>query len=123
MEANNKLALIDSNLNLDPILKVHKKKPWYYRNSLTIFSGPGYLRLKRVIDLVVSIFLVILVLPVLVFCAVAIRLDSPGPIVFVQKRTGLGGKRFKMLKLRTMRKDADEIKKKYMHLNLSLIHI
>ncbi len=117
MEANNKLALIDSNLNLDPILKVHKKKPWYYRNSLTIFSGPGYLRLKRVIDLVVSIFLVILVLPVLVFCAVAIRLDSPGPIVFVQKRTGLGGKRFKMLKLRTMRKDADEIKKKYMHLN------
>lgn len=117
METSNKLALIDSNINLDHILKVHKKRPWYDRNQLTIFSGPHYLRLKRVIDLVVSTFLVILILPVLILCAIAIKIDSRGPVVFVQMRTGTGGRRFKMLKLRTMRKDADKIKEKYMHLN------
>ena len=91
METNNKLVLIDQSLNLDHIFRVYKDKPWYDRNKLTIFSGPGYLRLKRVIDLVFSIFLVILILPVLVICAIAIKIDSAGPIVFVQKRTGLGG--------------------------------
>lgn len=94
------------------------RKPWYEISpEMRIFSGPGYLRLKRIIDLVVSSFLLLLILPVLVLCAIAIKLDSPGPVFFLQQRTGLGGKRFKIFKLRTMRKDADKIKQQYAHLS------
>jgi lipopolysaccharide/colanic/teichoic acid biosynthesis glycosyltransferase len=55
---------------------------------------------------------------ILAVCCLAIRLDSPGPIFFFQLRTGRGGRRFKMYKLRTMVKNAEELKEKYMHLNL-----
>jgi lipopolysaccharide/colanic/teichoic acid biosynthesis glycosyltransferase len=57
------------------------------------------------------------VLVVLGLCAVAIRINSPGPIFFRQMRTGRGGKRFAMLKLRTMHKDAEAMKAKLLHLN------
>jgi lipopolysaccharide/colanic/teichoic acid biosynthesis glycosyltransferase len=56
-------------------------------------------------------------LPVLALCILAIRLDSPGPALFVQPRTGKYGRRFGMFKLRTMVKNAAELKAKYMHLN------
>jgi lipopolysaccharide/colanic/teichoic acid biosynthesis glycosyltransferase len=59
-----------------------------------------------------------MLLPMLAICCLAIRLDSPGPIFFFQFRTGRGGRRFKMYKLRTMVKNAEELKEKYMHLNL-----
>ena len=42
------------------------------------------------------------------FVALAIRLDSRGPVFFVQMRAGVGGVPFRMLKLRTMREDAEE---------------
>lgn len=73
--------------------------------------------LKRLIDIVLSLVFLILIMPVLIGCAIAIKIDSPGPVFFVQDRTGLGGRRFKILKLRTMKKDADKIKRKYAHLN------
>jgi dienelactone hydrolase len=50
------------------------------------------------------------VLPVLVLCAIAIRLDSPGAPFFAQLRTGRGGRRFRMFKLRTMVREAGEMK-------------
>jgi lipopolysaccharide/colanic/teichoic acid biosynthesis glycosyltransferase len=58
-----------------------------------------------------------LVVPLLALCVLAIRLDSPGPALFVQQRTGRGGKRFRMHKLRTMVIDADRRKDECMHLN------
>lgn len=96
---------------------ITKSKPWYERNSIQIISGEKYLRFKRAIDIVASLFLIILVLPVLLLCAIAIHIDSRGPIFFLQERTGYAGQRFKMLKLRTMRKDAELLKAKLMHLN------
>jgi lipopolysaccharide/colanic/teichoic acid biosynthesis glycosyltransferase len=54
---------------------------------------------------------------ILGLCAIAIKVDSPGPALFRQDRTGKGGRRFKMFKLRTMVKNAHELKEKYMHLN------
>jgi len=44
---------------------------------------------------------------------IAIRLEGPGPVFFFQERTGKGGWRFKMYKLRTMLQNADELKEKY----------
>src|SRR5713101_2299071 len=66
------------------------------------------LRAKRVIDVVVSAPGIVLLAPVLVLIAVCIRLDSPGPVFFTQERAGFRGKRFRMLKFRTMIKNAEQ---------------
>lgn len=78
---------------------------------------PVYERAKRALDVVLSLAALPLVIPVILICAVAIRLDSPGPVFFFQNRTGRGGRRFRMWKLRTMIQDAEEAKERYAHLN------
>ncbi len=77
-----------------------------------------YLALKRVMDLALGGLLTIIAIPILIICAVAVRLEGPGSIFFFQNRTGKGGRRFKMYKLRTMVHDADDLKEKYQHLNI-----
>jgi lipopolysaccharide/colanic/teichoic acid biosynthesis glycosyltransferase len=64
--------------------------------------------LKRLVDLVFAVTaLIVLAIPAL-FVMLAIRLDSPGPVVFRQRRIGLRGRLFTALKFRTMRCDPDE---------------
>jgi lipopolysaccharide/colanic/teichoic acid biosynthesis glycosyltransferase len=63
---------------------------------------------KRALDVAVSVCVLIAALPVFALLAVLIRLDSPGPIVFRQRRVGLGGRVFSFYKLRTMVTDARE---------------
>ncbi len=77
----------------------------------------GYRLSKRILDLVLCAFFLPVLLPVIGICALLIWLDDPGPIFFRQYRTGKGGKRFKMFKLRTMATNAEELKQKYAHLN------
>jgi lipopolysaccharide/colanic/teichoic acid biosynthesis glycosyltransferase len=77
-----------------------------------------YVVAKRVIDLVVCALLLVPALVVMAACAVAIRLDSPGPALFAQERTGRDGRRFRMLKFRTMLANAEELKATYAHLNV-----
>lgn len=72
---------------------------------------------KRVLDLTVCLTLLPAVLVVMAVCAVLVWLDDPGPVMFVQKRTGRGGRRFRMYKFRTMKTNAEELKQKYAHLN------
>jgi lipopolysaccharide/colanic/teichoic acid biosynthesis glycosyltransferase len=62
---------------------------------------------KRMLDLVGSFLLLVLLLPVLVCIAVAIKLTSKGPILFKQKRIGQFGQQFMFLKFRSMYTDAD----------------
>ena len=57
---------------------------------------------KRALDLFICIVALPVALPILFLCAAAVRLSSPGPIFFVQERTGWRGRRFRMLKFRTM---------------------
>ena len=63
---------------------------------------------KRTLDLVLGSVLLLLSLPVLLVCAAAVRLDSPGPVFFKQHRIGLRGRRFRIWKLRTMHVGAEE---------------
>jgi exopolysaccharide biosynthesis polyprenyl glycosylphosphotransferase len=63
---------------------------------------------KRVFDLLIGIPTLILVSPFLGFIALAIRLDSPGPALFIQRRVGENGRLFWMYKFRTMVNDADQ---------------
>lgn len=73
---------------------------------------------KRWLDLTLSLLSLPIVLPVLGIVALAVRLDSPGPIVFRQQRTGRDGQRFAMYKFRTMVRDAEELKASLAHLNI-----
>ncbi|HXN81209.1 MAG TPA: undecaprenyl-phosphate glucose phosphotransferase [Myxococcales bacterium] len=63
--------------------------------------------LKRAFDLVFSLLFVLLLSPVLLLIALAVKLSSRGPALFAQERVGLDGRAFRMLKFRTMRTDAE----------------
>lgn len=77
----------------------------------------GYRFSKRLFDIALSLFLIPFALPVLMATALAVRIDSPGPVLFFQDRTGLNGKRFQMFKFRTMVENAEALKVTYQHLN------
>lgn len=57
------------------------------------------------------------VLFVMMVCSIAIIVENGFPVFFCQERTGVGGRRFRMFKFRTMVNNADELKRKYAHLN------
>ncbi len=63
--------------------------------------------LKRSFDLVFSALGLVVLSPVLLALALWVRLDSPGPVLYAQERVGMNGRRFRMLKFRTMRVDAE----------------
>jgi lipopolysaccharide/colanic/teichoic acid biosynthesis glycosyltransferase len=77
-----------------------------------------YLVAKRALDLLICTLLLVVAVPLLAVCVLAIRLDSPGRALFTQERTGRDGRRFRMLKLRTMVIDAEERKAELAHLNV-----
>jgi exopolysaccharide biosynthesis polyprenyl glycosylphosphotransferase len=62
----------------------------------------GYVVFKRVFDFVVSLAVLILFSPLYLLIALLIKLTSPGPLLFSQERVGLNGRKFRMLKFRTM---------------------
>lgn len=57
---------------------------------------------KRFLDILLSLLAVVLLVPVFLLCALAVRLDSPGPVLFRQVRVGRHGRPFQILKFRTM---------------------
>jgi Undecaprenyl-phosphate glucose phosphotransferase len=65
--------------------------------------------LKRTLDMILGSVALLATLPLMVGIAVAVRMTSPGPILYRQERMGLDGRRFGMLKFRTMRHDAESI--------------
>jgi Undecaprenyl-phosphate galactose phosphotransferase WbaP len=69
---------------------------------------------KRLIDVVVSAVGIFVLAPFLALVALLIYLDSPGRIIYRQKRLGKGGKVFSLLKFRTMHLNADEVLKDYL---------
>lgn len=69
---------------------------------------PAERLLKRAFDLIVGGLTLVLLSPILLLIAIAIRLDSPGPILFKQKRVGENGKIFWMYKFRSMVQDAEQ---------------
>jgi lipopolysaccharide/colanic/teichoic acid biosynthesis glycosyltransferase len=71
--------------------------------------GP-YQHVKRGLDLALTLAAMPIIGPALLVCALAIKLDSPGPVLFVQDRIGRDGRLFRMYKLRTMVANAEELK-------------
>jgi lipopolysaccharide/colanic/teichoic acid biosynthesis glycosyltransferase len=85
---------------------------------MTQARARGYLVAKRLLDLIACVVLLAVTIPIILLCALAIRLDTPGPMIIAQPRTGRDGRRFRMLKLRTMLANAEELKPQLAHLNV-----
>jgi lipopolysaccharide/colanic/teichoic acid biosynthesis glycosyltransferase len=83
-----------------------------------IFTGRAYFAAKRFMDYFLLLFSLPIWLPIIIVTAALIALDSPGaPVIFKQRRTGMGGRRFYMYKFRTMVANAEELKSEFAHLN------
>jgi len=65
------------------------------------------LMLKRAVDVVFSALVLVLFSPLLLFLALLVKLESPGPALYIQERVGLDGKPFPAIKFRSMRQDAE----------------
>lgn len=64
--------------------------------------------MKRLFDTIAAALLLVLAFPLLAVCAVAVKVNARGPILFIHQRMGMGGSHFRCLKLRTMVVDAEE---------------
>lgn len=71
-------------------------------------SRAAYSVTKRTLDIAAALLLGVLTLPIVILAGLAVRIDSPGPIFFRQVRVGRGLRPFGMLKIRSMRAEADE---------------
>lgn len=93
--------------------------PWLLAfDGRPLLRGRAYDAVKRLTDVVFSMLALVVALPVFLACALAVKIESPGgPVLFVQERSGRHGKRFKLLKLRTMVPNAEELKESLRHLN------
>lgn len=84
---------------------------------LNEYSSKKGLQLKRVFDIVISSTALVFLLPVFLLIALAIRIESKGPVFYAAKRAGMGFKVFRFFKFRTMEVDADKKIEELAHLN------
>jgi exopolysaccharide biosynthesis polyprenyl glycosylphosphotransferase len=79
--------------------------------------NPYQLAIKKVMDVVVSLIVIVAFSPVFIFIALLIKLTSKGPVIFKQARVGLRGRPFNLYKFRTMVSNAEEIRTKLKDMN------
>lgn len=80
-----------------------------YENDLgSLLPSPAYMIVKRILDIVLVAASLPLTLPLMLATALAVRLESPGSVLFVQNRVGQGGREFKIYKFRSMCADSEK---------------
>jgi exopolysaccharide biosynthesis polyprenyl glycosylphosphotransferase len=89
-----------------PLLSLHSAPPVTWRTEI-----------KRMLDIGVAASLLLLLSPLFALVALAIKLDSEGPVFFIQRRVGFNKRRFRMIKFRTMCVDAEARMQEIEHLN------
>jgi exopolysaccharide biosynthesis polyprenyl glycosylphosphotransferase len=82
-----------------------------FLNFINTPNSPYALALKKVMDINISLFMVIILMPVLLTISILIKLTSRGPIIYKQARVGLRGRKFNLYKFRTMVNNAEELRK------------
>lgn len=80
-----------------------KKERLYNRETRTIY---GFI--KRCLEIIFSLLLLILTSPLILCIGILVKMESPGPIFYKQERIGTGNKPFMILKIRSMRNDAEK---------------
>ena len=87
----------------------HLSSKWFLENSgFEIYYNNFNLRAKRLLDLIFVIIIGICTLPLMIMAAIIVKLESKGPIFFVQERIGEGNKKFNIVKFRSMTTDAEK---------------
>ncbi|MCP4748556.1 MAG: sugar transferase [Desulfobacteraceae bacterium] len=89
--------------------------------TINFYTSPqtdvGRIIVKRIIDISVSLTAIVILSPLFLITGMLIKFTSQGPIFFTQKRVGYNGRMFKLLKFRTMIKEAESMKKNLMSMN------
>ena len=96
LEKERKTEVVESPKTTDYIIRPYKLKK---RQRVYVFF-------KAVADSVIALSALLLLIPVFLVTAIAIKIDSRGPVFFIQKRIGKGGKEFKCIKFRSMSQNA-----------------
>ena len=99
INTNSQSIILEENLNNDIKTEVNKK---------TV-----YLKVKRIIDILISSLGLIILSPIFLLLAIIIKIDSKGPVFFAHIRVGKNGKKFKMYKFRTMCDNAQKMIRKF----------
>jgi exopolysaccharide biosynthesis polyprenyl glycosylphosphotransferase len=126
----NKVSLTPSSVGIDEktarMLEIHEKQDFnhpYFRSRLRlmllwwVIRARMYNKAKRALDILLSLLALILLLPLILATAVAIKLDTPGPVFFLQRRVGKWGRNFYCYKFRSMVVNADQIKDELLQQN------
>jgi lipopolysaccharide/colanic/teichoic acid biosynthesis glycosyltransferase len=98
---------IDQAATAADLAAVLPRRPWYSYNST----------LKRLLDVLIAGLALLATLPIWFAIVLAIKLDSPGPAIYMQERVGLRGRRFRFYKFRSMTNGADRLKPGLRHLS------
>ena len=85
------------------------KDDWFaFTSGFSLLHNRINTRIKRLIDFLLTGFVLLITLPIILIVIIAIKLDSPGPIFYSQNRTGFNGKPFKVHKFRSMYQHAEK---------------
>jgi lipopolysaccharide/colanic/teichoic acid biosynthesis glycosyltransferase len=103
----------------DGVAREHWSSEYDTRVEYAVPAEDRHLPFKRAFDILGALIGIVLLAPVVAVLALMVKLDSPGPMFFSHTRLGIGGRSFRMYKLRTMRDGADAEKASVAHLNES----
>ena len=103
--------LLRGKITIEPVAEIHTI-------AFSDLALKGWQRVfKRIMDFSISLIALILLSPLFLIIALAIKLTSAGPVFFLQERIGRNGRKFKMIKFRSMYKDAEQRLKDYLDKN------
>lgn len=87
----------------------HLSPKWFLENTgFEIYHNNFNLKVKRILDIIFALLIGFCVIPIMIIAAIIIKLESKGPIFFIQERIGEGNKPFKIIKFRSMTTDAEK---------------
>ncbi|KZN37376.1 hypothetical protein N474_06665 [Pseudoalteromonas luteoviolacea CPMOR-2] len=101
------VSFLDRKLGYTEVELLHSGY-FLYQKAFSILSNKTNAFIKRVVDLLFVFLLSWVAIPVGIITAVLIKLESPGPVFYKQRRTGLYNKEFNVIKFRSMRNDAEK---------------
>jgi len=88
----------------------HVRDSWFiFSSGFESVRNSFVFKVKRIIDVILSLVGLIIAIPLMIIIIILIKIDSPGPVFYVQERIGLNEKPFKLIKFRSMKSDAEKI--------------
>ena len=102
----NMLDFFENVWNKVPVLGLEDR--WFVvENGFNLFHNPIGLKIKRIFDIIFSLSVFLFTIPLMILMCILIKLETRGPVIYTQIRTGERGKKFTLYKFRTMVVDAE----------------